>query len=165
MMMDARAVRNRFLACDWCGMTPDKLYLPEKYAGVFCEACVSEVVNPAPVTLAADEEAGYVDIGRKLDAYLRTRRKKAVEPLKPADQSRWRYFSRTDRARVTGTKAFKGIRSIVWYVLRKSDGATIGEVLTQCIDAGLAEPQVVSVLRKMVVVYGVLAIDRQRVAG
>jgi len=177
MMMDARAVRNRFLACDWCGMTPDKLYLPEKYAGVFCEACVSEVVNPAPDTLAADEEAGYVDIGRKLDAYLRTRpkdpvfcgrgrpRKKAVEPLKPADQSRWRYFSRTDRARVTGTKAFKGIRSIVWYVLRKSDGATIGEVLTQCIDAGLAEPQVVSVLRKMVVVYGVLAIDRQRVAG
>ena len=175
--MDARAVSNRFLACDWCGLTPGTLYLPANRAGVFCRNCLTDVLTPAPMKLASDEEAGYVDIGRKLDAYLRTRpkdpvfcgrgrpRKKAVEPPKSADQSRWRYFSRTDRARVTGTKVFKGVRSIVWGVLRRSDGATIGAVLTRCIEAGLAEPQVVSVLRKMVVVYGVLAIDRQRVAG
>jgi hypothetical protein len=179
-MTEARAVSNRFLACDWCGLTPDKLYLPATRAGVFCRDCVGDVLNPPPpkpVTLAKDGMPADNDIGRALDAYLESRpkdpvfcgrgrsRKKAVEPPKPVDQSRWRYFSRTDRARVTGTKAFKGVRSIVWGVLRKSDGETIGEVLTQCIEAGLAEPQVVSVLRKMVVVYGVLGIDRQRVAG
>jgi hypothetical protein len=172
MMIDARAVSNRFLACDWCGLTPGTLYLPERYAGVFCRDCLTDVVNPAPVKLTSDAEDGYVDIGRKLDAYLRTRpkdpvfcgrgrpRKKPVEPPKPADQSRWRYFSRTDRARVTGTKPFKGVRSVVWSVLRESDGATIDCILTRCTEAGLAEGQVVATLRKMIKVYSVLAIER-----
>ncbi len=54
MTIDARAVSNRHLTCDFCGLVPPMLYLPEKYAGVFCKACVGDVVRPAPVTLAAD---------------------------------------------------------------------------------------------------------------
>lgn len=63
--LDARALANRHLTCDFCGVVPPMLFLPEKYAGVFCKACVGDVVKPAPVKLASDEEAGYVDIGRK----------------------------------------------------------------------------------------------------
>jgi hypothetical protein len=171
-MTDARAVSNRFLACDWCGLTPGTLYLPEKYAGVFCEACVSEVVNPAPVTLAADEEAGYVDIGRKLDAYLRTRpkdpvfcgrgrpREKPVETPKLPGIGKWRYFARVDRLRIVTQKRFTGGRARVWACV--TDGATVGEVLDRTLDAGLPEAKVVATLRKMVKIYAVLTVERQR---
>lgn len=175
MTIDARAVSNRHLTCDFCGIIPATLYLPTNNAGVFCERCLAGVLNPPPVTLAADEEAGYVDLGRKLDTYLKQfrreavfcgrgrPRKKPVEIPKPANQQSWKYFDKCSRVRIIVQKPFKGIRARVWAQL--SDGATIGEVLTRCTEAGLAEAKVVSALRKMIKVYRVLAVERQQSLG
>ncbi len=111
-----------------------------------------------------------MDVGRKLDAYLKQfrreavfcgrgrPRKKPVEIPKPANQQSWKYFDKGSRVRIIVQKPFKGIRARVWAQL--ADGATIGEILERTLDVGLPEAKVVSALRKMVEVYRVLAIER-----
>jgi hypothetical protein len=173
MMIDARAVSNRFLACDWCGLTPDKLYLPANRAGVFCRDCVGDVLNPPPpkpVTLAKDGMPADNDIGRALDAYLKSKpkeptfcgrgrpRKKPLEPPKLPGIGKWRYFARVDRLRIVTQKRFSGGRARVWACV--TDGATVGEVLERAGTAGVDEPQAVAVLRKMIKLYAVLRVDR-----
>lgn len=179
-MDGALAVSNRWLPCDFCGVTPCTLYLPEGRCGVFCQDCVGDVLNPPPpkpVTLAKDGMPADNDIGRALDAYLkrfkreptfcgrgRPRKEKPLEPPKPANQphviQNWRYFARVDRLRIVTQKRFTGCRARVWAQL--ADGLTVGEVLTRCSEVGLPEAQVVATLRKMIATYGVLGVERQR---
>ena len=184
MMEGARPVRNRRLTCDFCGEVPPVLYLPHRYNGVFCKGCLADVLNPPPksqVRIWDGEPADdFVGIGKKMDAYLRKRReepvfcgrgrpRKDVTPRKPAARVQpanrvtqsWRYFSRTDRVRITRSDAaFRGVRAIVWGLLRESDGASISEVLSRGKDAGLDESRVAGILRKMITVYGVMRVDR-----
>lgn len=177
-MEGARSIRNSRLTCDWCGITPDALYLPERHTGAFCVDCVVDVLNPAahkPVKFAPDGEPVEDDLGviRKLDAYLRTRPKdpvfcgrgrprkiKAPEPPPKAHMiSRWKFFERGDRLRIVRQKPFTG--NIGKVLACVTDGSTVGEVLERAGNVGVNESRAVTVLRKMIKVYAVLAVDRR----
>lgn len=263
---DARKIPNIRLECDWCGEVPPWLYLPHRKTGVFCQACVVDVLNPpAPIqrrVCDGQEADGFVEISKKLDAYLATRPKEpafrvrgkpdretavaqpcpdritrtdrvrivrhdggfrggraqlwnillaldsgtvgevlhsahqagltnigalmsalrhmaktygvlAIEPdpeAKPmprepqgpvaARDRNWRHFSRMDRVCVTYERTFRGVRARVWGVIRESDGATVGEILARCVVAGVPEGKAVATIRRMLVVYRVLAFQK-----
>lgn len=189
----ARALRNRHTTCDWCGEVPALLYLPLKFNGAFCKACVVDVLNPpppkpirlAPDGLPSDDVAATL---RKLDAYLRKRPeephfcgtgrgrphgrkaaqsrrltiKKAPHERIPAVINNWKFFSRTDRVRIVRERKlpFVGQRARVWTLLHEMDGSTIGQILARSDSTGLAEPQVIGILRRLITAYGVLAVER-----
>ncbi len=189
-MEGARAVRNRTLTCDSCGVTPEVLYLPDRVTGVYCEACIADAMKPREPWTPEDDK-WVTEVYRKANAFLRDRpvdphfcgtgrgrpgrrgrpRKPKVaaaprvtvkkECKPPAVVKSWRYFSRTDRVRVTSEKPFKGIRAVVWSILLEGP-STIGEVLTRAASEGIPEKQAVAIIRKMIIVYGVLRVERAR---
>lgn len=178
-MQDARAIENRTLSCDWCGKAPALLYLPSRHNGVFCRECLTDVLNPLP-TNDDDGGDGFDTVQRKLDAYLkqfpaepvlcgrgrpRTVREKAppkthrvkAPPKVPVEKC-WKFFRRRDIIHIVRERAFAGIRRRVWRCL--SDGISIEEALAEGAVAGLPESRMVAVIRKLIVVYGVVAIER-----
>lgn len=46
-MKAARPVTNLrgHLTCDYCGLGPEMVYLPSAFNGVFCQACLPDVLN------------------------------------------------------------------------------------------------------------------------
>lgn len=181
---DARRIRNLRLTCDWCGEVPPLLYLPCAHSGVFCRKCVTDVLNrsgipPKRVCIRDGEEVdGFVEVGRKLDAFLKRYPRQPIfcgrEPGRPRrnpapsedltppqsrvkeERQHWRYFNRTDFVRiVSGDAKFRGVRATVWGFLSNSSGITVAELLTRAKDAGLPETQAAAILRKLLVVYRV----------
>lgn len=184
----ARGVSNwrGRLACDWCGAESDPLDAPEQRSGVSCSICIGDVLRPPPRRTVADID-DIVAIGNKLDEFLkrykpeptfcgtgegrrpRGRPRKnppAPRPAvkkerKPTVVTRWRYFARTDTLRIVRERKwpFAGIRAIVWGILATGP-ATVGDVLERCTQAGVPEGQAVPVIRKMVITYRTVRVER-----
>jgi hypothetical protein len=180
-MQDARAIQNRTLACDWCGKVPPWLYLPAHHNGVFCRECCADVMSPS--AKVRDDGGDELEaIQSKLDAYLRSRpneptfcgrgtgrprkvreeappkRVRVKAPPKVPVEPGWKYFRRKDRILIVREKKFAGIRRRVWRCL--SDGISVEEFLAEGAVAGLPESRMVATLRKLLIVYGVVAIER-----
>jgi hypothetical protein len=175
-----RPIHNRTLSCDWCGKVPPWLYLPPRHAGVFCRECCADVMSPS-ATVRDDGGDELEAIQSKLDAYLQSRpetptfcgrgrgRPRKVREEAPRKRVRvkapprvvepgWKYFRRKDRILIVREKKFAGIRRRVWCCL--SDGISIEEALAEGAVAGLPESRMVAVIRKMIVVYRVLVVER-----
>jgi hypothetical protein len=160
------------------------LYLPARHNGVFCERCLSDVMSPSAKKISDDDGGdGLEAVQRKLDVYLkqfpaepvlcgRGRPRKVAQgreeappkrvrvkaaPKGPVEQ--WKYFRRQDVIHIVREKAFAGIRRRVWRCL--SDGISIEEALAEGAVAGLPESRMVAVIRKMIVVCRVLAVERR----